>query len=67
MVGNKTGVSTHMNEIKSHAYLTRYHGHALQLVVSETIKAIKIMRGTLDVDFELNKLQIFYKKARSFQ
>ena len=67
MVGAKTGVATRINEIESHAHLTHYHGHALQLVVSENIKAIKIMRGTLDVDFELNKLQIFYKKARSFQ
>ena len=67
MVGNKTGVSTHMNEIKSHAYLTRYHGHALQLVVSETIKAIKITRGTLVAAFELSKLQILSKKTRSFQ
>ena len=32
------------------------HGHALQLDVSETIKAIKIIRGTLDAAFELNKL-----------
>ena len=48
MFGAKTGVATHINEIESHAYLTHYHGHALQLVVSETIKAIKIIRGTLD-------------------
>ena len=67
MVGTKTGVATHINEIESHAHLTHYHGHALQLVVSETIKAIKIMRGTLDAAFELNKLQILSKKARSFQ
>ena len=67
MVGAKTGVATRINEIESHAHLTHYHGHALQLVVGETIKAIKIMRGTLDAAFELNKLQILSKKARSFQ
>ena len=67
MVGAKTGVATHINEIESHAHLTHYHGHALQLVVGETIKAIKIIRGTLDAAFELNKLQILSKKARSFQ
>ena len=67
MVGAKTGVAAYINEIESHAHLTHYHGHALQLVVSETIKAIKIMRDTLDAAFELNKLQIFYKKARNFQ
>ena len=67
MVGAKTGVATRINEIESHAHLTHYHGHALQLVVGETIKAIKIMRGTLDAVFELNKLQILSKKARSFQ
>ena len=67
MVGAKTGVATRINEIESHAHLTHYHGHALQLVVGETIKAIKIIRGTLDAAFELNKLQILSKKARSFQ
>ena len=37
MIGAKTGVATHINEIESHAHLTHYHGHALQLVVGETI------------------------------
>ena len=32
------------------------HSHALQLAVGETIKAIKILRDTLDAAFELNKL-----------
>ena len=32
------------------------HGHALQLNVGETIKGTKIIRGTLDAAFELNKL-----------
>ena len=67
MFGAKTGVETQINEIESHAHLTHYHDHALQLVVGETIKTIKIMRGTLDAAFELNKLQILSKKARSFQ
>ena len=67
MVGAKTGVATHINEIESHAHLTHYHGHALQLVVGETIKAIKIMRDTLYAAFELNKLEILSKKARSYQ
>ena len=56
MVGAKTGVATHINDNELHAHLTHCHGHTLQLAVSETIKAIKIMRGTLDVPFELNKL-----------
>ena len=42
MVDAKTGVATRINEIESRAHLTHYHGHAL-----ETIKAVKIMRGTL--------------------
>ena len=67
MVGAYTGVATHINEIESHAHLTHYHGHALQLVVDEAIKAIKIMRGTHDGAFELNTLQILSKKARSLQ
>ena len=32
------------------------HGHTLQLSVGETIKAIKIIRGTLNAASELNKL-----------
>ena len=56
MAGAKTGVATRMNEIESHAHLTQCHGHALQLSVGDTIKAIKILRGTLDAAFELNKL-----------
>ena len=48
MVGVKTGAATRMNEIESQAHLTHYHGHAL-----ETIKAIKIIRGTLDAAFKL--------------
>ena len=65
--GAKTGVETHINKSASHARLIHYHGHALQLVVGEIIKAIKIIRGTLDAAFELNKLQIISKKVRSFQ
>ena len=56
MVGAKTVVATHINKIQSNAHLTHYHGHALQYVVGETIKTIKIMRGFLDAAFELNKL-----------
>ena len=62
MVGAKTGVATPMNKIESHAHLRHYHGHAL-----ETIKSIKIIRGTLDAAFELNTLQILSKKAKNFQ
>ena len=61
MVGVKTGVATRMNEIESQAHLTHYHSHAL-----ETVKAIKIIRGTLDAAFKLNTPQILSKKARSF-
>ena len=55
MVGAKTGMATHLNEIESHAHLTHCNGHTLQL--SETIKAVKITRGTPDGAFELNKLK----------
>ena len=41
MVGDKTGVATYINEIETHGHLTHCHGHALQLVVGETIKAKK--------------------------
>ena len=67
MVGAKTGVATHVNEIESHAHLTHCHGHSLKLVVSETIKAVKIMRSTLDAAFEFSKLQILSEKSRSYQ
>ena len=63
----KTIVAAHINEIEPHTHLTHCHGHALQLIVGETIKAIKIIRGTLDAAFELNKLQILSKKAGCFQ
>ena len=56
MVGAVTGVATHINDIKSHAHLTHCRGYTLQLAVGETIKTIKILRDTLDVAFELNKL-----------
>ena len=51
MVGAITGVPTHMNEIESHVHLTHCHSYTLQLAVGETIKAIKLVRGTLDVAF----------------
>ena len=56
MIAAKTGVATRINEIESHAHLTHCHCHALQLAVGDTIKTTKLMRGTLDADFELNKL-----------
>ena len=56
MVGAKTIVATQTNVIESHTHLTHCYGHALQLAVGETIKAIKIIRGSLDAAFELNKL-----------
>ena len=60
MVAAKTGVVAHTNENESHAHLTHCHGHALYLAVDETIKAVGIMRGTLDAAFELNKLTKYY-------
>ena len=60
MVGAKTEVATRINEIESHAHLTHCYGHALQLAVGDTTEAIKIMRGTLDAVFELNKLLKLY-------
>ena len=51
MVGAKIEVATHINETESQTHLTDYQCHAL-----ETIKAIKIIRGTLDAAFELNTL-----------
>ena len=75
MVGAKTGVAaTHINKIESHAHLTHCHGPTLQLAVSETIKAIKIMRSNLDGAFQIlygskiiEKNQILYKNGRSLQ
>ena len=32
------------------------HGYVLRLAVGETIQVIKIIRGSLDAAFELNKL-----------
>ena len=66
MVGVKTRVATQINEIESHAHLTHCHGQAVQLAVGETIKAIKIISGTLDAASELNKLlKIIEKKSNT--
>ena len=56
MVGAKTEVVAHINKIESHAHCTHCHGLALPLVIGETIKAIKIMRGILEAAFKLNRL-----------
>ena len=47
MIGAKTRVATHINKIESQAHLRHCHGHALQLAVGETIKAIKIIGALL--------------------
>ena len=57
MVSAKTGEAGLINEMESIAYLTHYYD-----LVLETIKTMKIMRGTLDATFELNKFQIHSKK-----
>ena len=54
MVGAKTGVAACINEIESIWHIAMVH--ALQLVDGDTIKAIKIIRGSLDAGFELTKV-----------
>ena len=54
MVDAKIEVETCINEIESRAHLTHCHGHAYQLVISDIIKVIKILRGNLEAAFELN-------------
>ena len=44
MVGAKTVVATRIKEIEPCALVTHCCGHALQLAVSDTIRAIKLMR-----------------------
>ena len=41
--------------------MTYYHGHSLQLAESDTIKAIKIIRDSLDAAFELIKVKYVFK------
>ena len=53
MIGAKTGVATCINEIESNWHC---HGHALQSVDGDTIKAIQIIRGSLDAAFELTNV-----------
>ena len=55
MAGGKTGVERCINEIESHAHLVHCHSHTLQLSVGYTIKTIKIIKGTLDTAWLLNK------------
>ena len=60
--------------------MTYCHGHAFQLIDSDTIEAIKIIRGSLDAAFKLTnvvkcsvflksyeKNRILSKKGKSFQ
>ena len=56
MAGAKTGVATRINKIELHAHFTHCHGHTLSLAVSDNINVIKIMRGSIDAAFKLNKL-----------
>ena len=63
MVGAKAGVATLINEMESYAKLTHCHGHALQLAVGGTIKAIQIMRSILDAAFEI---KYSLKRERAF-
>ena len=39
-------------QIQSHAHLIQYHDYAVQLGVSDSTKAMKIMTGTPDVALE---------------
>ena len=67
MVGAKTGVATRIKEIEPRALLTHCYGHALQLAVSDTIRAIKLMRNILDAAFEMHKLIKYSpKRERAF-
>ena len=67
MVGAKTGVATRIKEIEPRALLTHCYGHALQLAVSDTIRAIKLMRDILDAAFEMHKLIKYSpKRERAF-
>ena len=56
MVGAKTGVAACINEIESIWLIC--HGHAVKLADSDTIKAIKIIRDSLDAGFELTDFLI---------
>ena len=67
MVGTKTVVATRIKEIEPRALLTHCYVHALQLPVSDTIKAIKLKRDTPDAAFELSKLIKYSpKRERAF-
>ena len=55
-VGAKAGVAPGINETETRALLRDCHGKALQLAVGGTIKAVKLIRSTLDATFDLNKL-----------
>ena len=67
MVGAKTVVATRIKEIEPRALVTHCCGHALQLAVSDIIRAIKLMRDTPDAAFELNKLIKYSpKRERAF-
>ena len=56
-----------VKKIEPRTLLTHCYGHALQLAVGDTIKAIKLMEDTLDAAFEVNKLIKYSpKRERAF-
>ncbi len=59
MAGAKSGVVTRIQEIQSRAVFTHCYGHALNLIVAETIKQSAAMKDSLDICSEVIKLLKF--------
>ena len=65
MSGAKKGVAKQISDKEVRAIYTHCYGHALNLVVGDTVKQSKVMRDTLDTTYEISKLISFSPKRDS--
>ena len=62
MSGVRRGVATQFLTEEPRALYNHCYGHALNLAIGDTIKQVKLLRGTLDTCFEMSKLLKFSPK-----
>ena len=62
MTGCKNGVATQLLAKEKRAVLTHCYGHALNLVVGDSMKQSKVCRDALDSAYEISKLLRFSPK-----
>ena len=65
MTGHKSGVAKCMQDIEPRAVFTHYCGHSLNLVVSDSVKACKMMKDVSETGRSQN-LSSFHLKGKPF-